>query len=89
MEEDMELTRENEEAQKKEHSMMNQSQASPQKSLAIQGPPKIISEKLEIDNYQGVKVTDISVRPLNQNIAQIRAQKETNQSHQSQSNRYV
>lgn len=35
MEEDMELTRENEEAQKKEHSMMNQSQASPQKSLAI------------------------------------------------------
>jgi len=68
-------------------SMMNQSQASPQKSLAIQGPPKIISEKLEIDNYQGVKVTDISVRPLNQNIAQIRAQKETNESHHSQSYR--
>jgi hypothetical protein len=38
---------------------------SPQKSLAIKGPPKIINDKLEIDNYQGVKVTDINVRPLN------------------------
>ena len=38
--------------------------ASPQKSLAIKGPPKIISEKLEIENYKGVKVTDINVRPI-------------------------
>ena len=37
---------------------------SPQKSLAIKGPPKIISEKLEIASYQGVKVTDINVRPI-------------------------
>ena len=37
---------------------------SPQKSLAIKGPPKIISEKLEIAGYQGVKVTDINVRPI-------------------------
>jgi len=39
-------------------------QGSPQKSLAIKGPPKIIAEKLEIANYQGVKVTDINVRPI-------------------------
>ena len=37
---------------------------SPQKSLAIKGPPKIISDKLEIQSYQGIKVTDISVRPI-------------------------
>jgi hypothetical protein len=37
---------------------------SPQKSLAIKGPPKIIAEKLEIASYQGVKVTDINVRPI-------------------------
>ena len=37
---------------------------SPQKSLAIKGPPKIISEKLEIQSYQGIKVTDINVRPI-------------------------
>lgn len=49
---------------------------SPQKSLAIKGPPKVINEKLDIDNYQGVKVMDINVRPLNQSVAQIRAQKE-------------
>ncbi len=46
---------------------------SPQKSLAIKGPPKIISEKLEIENYQGVKVTDINVRPITQSIAHLRA----------------
>jgi hypothetical protein len=46
---------------------------SPQKSLAIKGPPKVINEKLDIDNYQGVKVMDINVRPLNQSVAQIRA----------------
>ena len=47
-------------------SILNQSSTkSPHKSLAIKGPPKIINEKLEIDNYQGVKVTDINVRPLN------------------------
>ena len=37
---------------------------SPHKSLAIKGPPKIINETLEIDNYKGVKVTDINVRPV-------------------------
>lgn len=37
---------------------------SPHKSLAIKGPPKIINETLEIDNYRGVKVTDINVRPV-------------------------
>ena len=46
---------------------------SPQKSLAIKGPPKIINESLEIHNYQGVKVTDINVRPVTTSIAQIRA----------------
>ena len=51
---------------KRDVSIMNQSSTkSPHKSLAIKGPPKIINEKLEIDNYQGVKVTDINVRPLN------------------------
>ncbi len=51
---------------KKEGSIMNQSSTkSPHKSLAIKGPPKVINEKLEIDNYQGVKVMDINVRPLN------------------------
>ena len=52
--------------------------ASPQKSLAIKGPPKIISDKLEIANYQGVKVTDINVRPVNASVAHIRAQREMN-----------
>ena len=42
---------------------------SPQKSLAIKGPPKIIAEKLEIASYQGVKVTDINVRPIHQSVA--------------------
>ncbi len=42
---------------------------SPHQSLAIKGPPKVINEKLEIDNYQGVKVMDINVRPLNQSVA--------------------
>ena len=37
---------------------------SPHKSLAIKGPPRIINETLEIDNYRGVKVTDINVRPV-------------------------
>lgn len=47
-------------------SILNQSSTkSPHKSLAIKGPPKVINEKLEIDNYQGVKVMDINVRPLN------------------------
>ena len=49
---------------------------SPQKSLAIKGPPKIIAERLEIASYQGVKVTDINVRPIQQSVAQIRAQRE-------------
>jgi len=31
---------------------MNQSASkSPQKTLAIKGPPKVINEKLDIDNY--------------------------------------
>lgn len=42
---------------------------SPHKSLAIKGPPKIINETLEIDNYKGVKVTDINVRPVVQSVA--------------------
>lgn len=42
---------------------------SPQKSLAIKGPPKIISDKLEIQSYQGIKVTDINVRPILQSVA--------------------
>jgi len=46
---------------------------SPHKSLAIKGPPKVINETLEIDNYQGVKVTDINVRPVVQSVAQLRA----------------
>lgn len=54
---------------------------SPHKSLAIKGPPKVINERLDIDNYQGVKVTDINVRPLNQSVAQIRAQKEMSSIH--------
>jgi len=37
--------------------------------LAIKGPPKIIAEKLEIENYQGVTVTDINVRPIMQSVA--------------------
>lgn len=41
----------------------------------------MINEKLDIDNYQGVKVTDINVRPLNQSVAQIRAQKEMSTIH--------
>jgi hypothetical protein len=43
-------------AAKNEGSVMNQSTSkSPHKSLAIKGPPKVINEKLDIDNYQGVK----------------------------------
>jgi hypothetical protein len=61
----------------------NQSR-SPQKSLAIKGPPKIINESLEIENYQGVKVTDINVRPVTTSIAQIRAQKELSSYHSNQ-----
>ena len=51
---------------------LNQSK-SPHKSLAIKGPPRIIDESLEIDNYRGVKVTDINVRPVVQSVAQLRA----------------
>lgn len=70
---------------KKEGSIMNQSSTkSPHKSLAIKGPPKVINEKLEIDNYQGVKVMDINVRPMNQSVAQIRAQKELSSMHSQQ-----
>jgi hypothetical protein len=66
-----------EDPSRKDASALNQSiSKSPQKSLAIKGPPKVINEKLDIDNYQGVKVMDINVRPLNQSVAQIRAQKE-------------
>ena len=54
---------------------------SPHKSLAIKGPPKIINETLEIDNYKGVKVTDINVRPVVQSVAQLRAQKEMSSIH--------
>jgi hypothetical protein len=39
----------------------------------------LINETLEIDNYQGVKVTDINVKPVTHSIAQLRAAKE----HQS------
>lgn len=64
---------------------MNQSASkSPHKSLAIKGPPKVINEKLDIDSYQGVKVMDINVRPLNQSVAQIRAQKEMSSIHSQQ-----
>ena len=59
---------------------LNQSK-SPHKSLAIKGPPKIINETLEIDNYRGVKVTDINVRPIVQSVAQLRAQKEMSSIH--------
>lgn len=44
----------------------------------------MINERLDIDNYQGVKVMDINVRPLNQNVAQIRAQKELSSMHSQQ-----
>lgn len=54
----------------------SEGKGSPQKSLAIRGPPKIIDEKLEIENYRGVKVLDINVRPINQSVAVLRAQKE-------------
>lgn len=37
---------------------------SPHKSLAIKGSPKVINETLEIDNYKGVRVTDITVKPV-------------------------
>lgn len=51
-------------------SVLNQSSTkSPHKSLAIKGPPKVINERLEIDQYQGVKVLDFTVRPLNQSVA--------------------
>jgi hypothetical protein len=55
------------EAKKEDTSaVLNQSTSkSPHKTLAIKGPPKVINEKLDIDGYQGVKVTDINVRPLN------------------------
>ena len=66
-------------------SILNQSSTkSPHKSLAIKGPPKVINEKLEIDQYQGVKVLDFTVRPLNQSVAQIRAQKELSSMHSQQ-----
>ena len=45
------------------------SNKSPHKSLAIKGPPKIINESLEIDNYRGVKVTDINVKPIHASVA--------------------
>mgnify|MGYP006901850387 CR=1 FL=1 len=60
---------------------MNQSQKSPNKSIAIKGPPRIINEALEIDNYQGVKVTDINVRPINQSIAKLREAREQSSMH--------
>lgn len=41
----------------------------------------MINETLEIDNYQGVKVTEISVRPVTQSIAQLRAAKEQSSIH--------
>lgn len=53
------------------------SNRSPQKSIAIKGPPKIINEQLEIDSYQGVKVTGISVKAVNMSIAQLRAKHES------------
>ena len=46
-----------------------QSTKSPHKSIAIKGPPRLINETLEIDNYQGVKVTDINVKPVTHSIA--------------------
>jgi hypothetical protein len=79
---DDEQKRQEELESKKEGSVLNQSTSkSPHKSLAIKGPPKVINEKLDIDNYQGVKVMDINVRPLNQSVAQIRAQKEMSSIH--------
>lgn len=65
-------------------SAMNQglsNNKSPHKSLAIKGPPKIINETLEIDNYKGVKVTDINVKPVMQSVAQLRHQKEMSSIH--------
>lgn len=53
----------------------------PHKSIAIKGPPRVINETLEIDNYQGVKVTEISVKPVTQSIAQLRAAKEQSSIH--------
>lgn len=75
---DLDFFKKDDDAISKKESIMNGSMdgKSPQKSLAIKGPPKIISEKLDIGNYQGVKVTDINVRPIQQSVAQIRAQKE-------------
>lgn len=58
---------------------------SPQKNLATKGPPKIISESLEIDSYQGVKVTNISVKPVMMSVAQLRAKHESS-SMRSQAN---
>lgn len=62
------------EASRRDQSMMNQSSTkSPHKSLAIKGPPKVIAEKLDLGDYNGVKVTDINVRPMQVSVAQIRA----------------
>ncbi len=69
---DADLSKRQDEAESKKGADQSTTK-SPQKSLAIKGPPKVINEKLDIDNYQGVKVMDINVRPLNQSVAQIRA----------------
>mmetsp|Transcript_40493 Transcript_40493/g.38987 ORF Transcript_40493/g.38987 Transcript_40493/m.38987 type:complete len:131 (+) Transcript_40493:339-731(+) len=62
---------------KKEASVLNQSSTkSPHKSLAIKGPPKPINEELKLADYQKVKLKDITIKPLNQSVAQIRYQKE-------------
>ena len=49
--------------------------------MAIKGPSKPINEKLELVDYQVVKVKDVNVKHLNQSVAQIRAQKELSSMH--------
>lgn len=65
---DAEIEKESIQNQQAQQSQLGGSK-SPHKSIAIKGPPRVINETLEIDNYQGVKVTEISVRPVTQSIA--------------------
>ena len=66
LDEDPKLKRETDQSMKLKGQSSNQS---PQKNIAIKGPPKIINESLEIENYQGVKVTDIAVKQVNLSVS--------------------
>lgn len=73
---DEEAEKESEVDDKQSHFGGTHGSKSPHKSLAIKGPPKVISETLEVANYQGNWVKDINVKQIVTSVAQLRAAKE-------------